>query len=164
MEFTMHEKTVVTNGQPPVVGTDFPDFKLAAEPDGTVSLADVKGKYTLISVVPDIDTRVCSLSTKKFNQQVDNFPAINFLTVSTNTPEQQKNWCAAEGVSKIKLLSDQEHQFGLALGLYIETAGIDARSIWLLDKNGTIIYRELVKEMTHEPDYEQVLAKIKTVL
>lgn len=164
VEFTMHEKPVVTNGEPPAVGATFPEFKLIAAKDQTISLDDVKGKYTLISVVPDIDTRVCSLSTKKFNQQVDNFPAINFLTVSTNTLEEQKNWCAAEGVSKIQLLSDQDHQFGSALGIYIAAAKIDARSIWLLDQNGTIIYRELVTEMTHEPNYEQVLAKVKAVL
>jgi thiol peroxidase len=65
VEFTMHEKPVVTNGEPPAVGATFPEFKLIAAKDQTISLDDVKGKYTLISVVPDIDTRVCSLSTKK---------------------------------------------------------------------------------------------------
>lgn len=160
MQISMHGEPLTTNGQPPVVGEQFPEFALKTSDSQSLGLTDLSGKVTLISVVPDIDTRVCSLSTKKFNQKVDQFPGINFLTISTNTPEQQQNWCAAADVTKIRLVSDQEHQLGEKLGIYVATKGIDSRSIWILDENGRIVYRELIIEQTNEPAYSQVLAKL----
>lgn len=114
-------------------------------------------KVSLISVVPDIDTRVCSLSTKRFNQEVDNYNNINFYTISTNTLEQQKNWCAAEGVAKLELLSDATAEFGKAMGLYVEEKGIDARSIWIVDTEGKVLYQELLTEQSDEPNYAKAL-------
>ncbi len=114
-------------------------------------------KVSLISVVPDIDTRVCSLSTKRFNQEVDKYNNINFYTISTNTLEQQKNWCAAEGVAKLELLSDATAEFGKAMGLYVEEKGIDARSIWIVDTKGTVLYQELLAEQSNEPNYAKAL-------
>lgn len=114
-------------------------------------------KVSLISVVPDIDTRVCSLSTKRFNQEVDKYNNINFYTISTNTLEQQKDWCAAEGVAKLELLSDATAEFGKAMGLYVEEKRIDARSIWIVDTKGTVLYQELLAEQSNEPNYAKAL-------
>ncbi len=107
--------------------------------------------------MPDIDTRVCSLSTKRFNQEVDKYNNINFYTISTNTLEQQKDWCAAEGVAKLELLSDATAEFGKAMGLYVEEKGIDARSIWIVDTKGTVLYQELLAEQSNEPNYAKAL-------
>lgn len=160
MKITMHGKPLETNGQPPQIGDQFPKFELTTTTAQKISSAKITGKYTLISFVPDINTRVCSLSTKKFNQAIDNFPNINFLTISTNTPEQQKNWCAAEGVTKMKLVSDQDHVLGQDLGLYVAAGKFDSRSVWLLNPAGKIIYRELIIEQSNEPAYSQALNKL----
>lgn len=157
MEITRKNEFLSTNGEPPVVGDKFPLAELTKKDGSTVSTKDLLDKVTLISVVPDINTRVCSISTKHFNKEADQFTGINFYTVSTNTPGDQENWCAAEGVKNMELLSDEQHDFGKKLGLFIEASGVDSRSIWIIDDQQKIIYRELIMEMTDEPNYDAAL-------
>ncbi|GBG94583.1 thiol peroxidase [Ligilactobacillus salitolerans] len=163
MQITRHDEPLQTIGDPQKVGEKLPEFTLTDAVGQTVASKDLLNKPTLISVVPDINTRVCSISTKRFNQEVDQYPEINFLTISTNTPEQQKDWCAAEGVANMQLFSDQELDFGKKTGLYISEAGVDSRSIWVVDQAGTIVYQELVPEMTHEPNYAAALGFISAL-
>ena len=92
---------------------------------------------------------------------MDKFPEVNFLTISTNTIEDQQTWCAAEDVKNMQLMSDKNFSFGKATGLLIPESGILARSVWVLDPNGKILYRELVDEITHEPNYDAVLNELK---
>lgn len=157
MQVTMKNEPLSTNGEPPKVGMQLPDFKVKKADGSSVSLADLGNQPTLVSVVPNINTSVCSISTKHFNSEVDNFDGFNFFTISTNTPVEQKNWCATEGVKKMKLLSDESHDFGKNMGLYIESVGLDARSIWIVDSNKKILYRELIKELTNEPNYDAAI-------
>ncbi|WEV40730.1 thiol peroxidase [Lactobacillus sp. ESL0681] len=157
MQITMKNAPLSTNGQPPVVGNKLPDFKVE-KADGTiVNMVELITRPTLISVVPNINTSVCSISTKRFNSEVDNYSGINFYTISTNTNTEQKNWCAAEGVKQMELLSDAHHDFGEQMGLFVEDAGIDARSIWIVDTDKKVIYQELIQEMTDEPNYNAAL-------
>lgn len=157
MQITMKNKPLTTNGQPPIVGANLPDFEIKNANGSTAKMTELVDQPTLISVVPNINTSVCSISTKHFNGEVDKYQNINFYTVSTNTPAEQKNWCAAEGVTKMKLLSDETHDFGKKMGLYIESAGIDSRSIWIVDAKQKILYQELIHEMTNEPNYDAAL-------
>lgn len=157
VRITRHEQPTTTNGEPTEIESSFPEFELKGTQGETVKSSDISGKYTLISVVPDINTRVCSLSTKKFNEDVDSFPNINFLTISTNTIEQQQDWCAAEGVTKMKLLSDAEGSLGKSIGIFVEDGRVDARSIWILDPDGEVAYRELIIEQSNEPNYQAAL-------
>lgn len=120
-------------------------------------MSELINQPTLISVVPNINTSVCSISTKRFNGEVDKYQNINFYTVSTNTPAEQKDWCAAEDVENMELLSDESHDFGEKMGLFVESAGIDARSIWIVDADNKVLYQELIHEMTNEPNYDAAL-------
>lgn len=157
MKITMKKVPMSTNGEPPVIGEKLPDFEVKKSDSSTVGLSGLVTRPTLISVVPNINTSVCSISTKHFNGEVDNYEGINFYTISTNTPDEQENWCAAEGVTKMKLLSDDNKDFGKKMGLYVKTAGIDSRSIWIVDTDKKVLYRELIKEITDEPDYTAAL-------
>lgn len=123
MEILFHGVATKTNGTPVKVGEKLPAFAVKDAADTVKTGTQLFTKVSLISVVPDIDTRVCSLSTKRFNQEVDKYNNINFYTISTNTLEQQKDWCAAEGVAKLELLSDATAEFGKAMGLYVEEKG-----------------------------------------
>ncbi len=157
MKITMKNEPLTTNGQPPVVGANLPDFEVK-KADGTiVKMSELINQPTLISVVPNINTSVCSISTKRFNGEVDKYQNINFYTVSTNTPAEQKDWCAAEDVENMELLSDESHDFGEKMGLFVESAGIDARSIWIVDADSKVLYQELIHEMTNEPNYDAAL-------
>lgn len=161
MQITRHGTPQVTNGNPPSLGHALPNFTLTNADSKQVTAADFKGHYSLISVVPDINTRVCSISTKQFNQAMDEFDGIGFYTISTNTIAQQNNWCAAEDVHHIQLLSDDDANFGTAMGLYVPDNHTDARSVWIIAPDEHIAYRELIVEQTQEPDYGSALAYLE---
>ncbi|WP_251547232.1 thiol peroxidase [Limosilactobacillus caecicola] len=161
MEITINGEKRQLVGNPPVVGEELPHFKVFDRDNQKVKTRFLFGKPTLLSVVPDINTSVCSLQTKKFNQKMDDFSGVNFLTISTNPVAEQQNWCAAEGVKNIQLVSDHEQSFGYAMNLLIPDEGVLARSVWVIDQDGKIVYREIVNELTDEPDYETALAELK---
>ena len=160
MKITRLGKEFATLTAVPEVGDQLPEFTVKNSNGQTVQLSDLLTKTLLISVVPDINTSVCSLQTKKFNEEVDQYGDINFVTISTNTPSQQSQWCAAQNVKKMQLLSDQEQNFGKATHLLMGDSGLLARSVWVINSQGQIIYREIVGEMTNEPNYNQVLDQL----
>lgn len=160
MKITRLGKEFATLTAVPEVGDQFPEFTVKNSNGQTVQLSDLLTKTLLISVVPDINTSVCSLQTKKFNEEVDQYGNINFVTISTNTPSQQSQWCAAQNVKKMQLLSDQEQNFGKATHLLMGDSGLLARSVWVINSQGQIIYREISGEMTNEPNYNQVLDQL----
>ncbi|WP_179394382.1 thiol peroxidase [Lacticaseibacillus absianus] len=161
MQITRHGAPQQTVGEPPMIGRTLPDFTVTAADGQPLTRAALNGQYTLISVVPDINTRVCSISTKNFNQAMEGFNTVGFYTVSTNTTDQQQDWCAAEDVHRIQLVSDAAGEFGTALGLLVPDNHTDARSVWVIDPAGKIVYRELVLEQTDEPDYDAALAYLE---
>lgn len=162
---TLKGNPVELSGELPQVGQPAPDFELTANDLSTVRLSDDAGKVRIISVIPSVDTPVCSLETKRFNTEVANLPEdVVFYTVSVDTPFAQKRWCGAEGVEKIKLLSDYKNnnKFGHDYGLYIASPlGAHARAIFIVDKDDKIAYSQLVPEIAQEPDYDEVLAKAR---
>lgn len=161
MRITINGEPRQLLGTPPTVGDRLPKFTFTNKDGKTQDSSQLLGKPTVLSVVPDINTPVCSLQTKRFNEEVDQFPDINFLTISTNSVADQQKWCAAEGVKNMQLVSDASKSFGKASGLLLPEDGILARSVWLINKDGIITYRQIVKELVDEPNYDQVLAELK---
>lgn len=161
---TLKGNPVQLSGNPPQVGDAAPDFELTANDLSKVKLSDSAGKVRILSVVPSIDTPVCSIETKRFNTELDKLSDdIVGYTISVDTPFAQKRWCGAEGVEKMKLLSDYKGGgFGRDYGIYIaEPLGAHARSIFIVDKDGKIAYTQLVPEIAQEPDYDEVLQKAR---
>ena len=152
-----------TNGDIPRPGEPAPEFKLVANDMSAVTLADTAGKIRIISVVPSVDTPVCSIETARFNKELDSLPdSVIGYTVSVDTPFAQKRWCAAEGVEKMKLLSDfKGHKMIQDYGLYLADIGISARCVFVIDGSGKVAYTQLVPEVTEEPDYAKVLEEAR---
>ena len=144
-------------------GDKAPDFKLVDTNLQPVTLADSKGKTRLLSVVPSIDTPVCDLQTKRFNQEASGFPAnVAVLTVSMDLPFAQGRWCGLTGAGKVQMLSDyREHAFGQAYGVLIKELQLLSRAVFVIGPEDTVQYAEYVKEVTEHPDYEKVLEFIK---
>ena len=149
-------------GKQPEVGKKAPDFNLKNLSDKAIALSALAGTPVLISVVPDIDTRICSIQTKRFNQEAGATEGVAFLTISNNTKEEQSNWCAAEGVD-MEMLRDTENQFGEAYGLFIPEMGHLARAIFVVDKEGILAYEKISEEISEEPDYTAALEKAKSL-
>ncbi len=145
------------------VGDTVPDFRVVDNGLQPLTLADLKGKAALISVVPSLDTPVCDTMTRKFNEEAAKLPAgMAVFTVSLDLPFAQKRWCGNAGIDRVKTLSDyQDRAFGLNWGLLIKELKLLARAVYVIDKAGKVVYREIVKEVTAEPDYAAALAAAK---
>jgi len=147
-------------------GDAAPDFKVVDNGLQPVTLGDTRGKVRLITVVPSLDTPVCDTMTRKFNDQAAKLPDdMVVYTVSLDLPFAQKRWCGNAGIEKVKTLSDyQDRSFGLSYGVLIKELKLLARSVFVIDKNDKVAYREIVKEVTAEPDYEAALAAAKKLV
>ncbi len=155
-------------GEAVAVGQAAPEFKLHYFKDGMqeLTLADLKGKPSLISVVPSLDTPVCATQTKTFNEKVGELgDSINAVTVSLDLPFAMNRFCGAENVTNVQPASDyQDRNFGNAWGTLIEELKIMARAIFVLDAEGMIKYVEYVGEVAEEPNYDAAMAALKELL
>ena len=150
------------------VGQQAPDFTLHYFEGGlkTITPKDLKGKPTFISVVPSLDTPVCQKQTKHFNQELANLgDKINAVTVSLDLPFAMNRFCGAEDIKNMKVGSDyQDRNFGRNWGMLIEELKLLARGVFVLDKDGKVVYAEQVKEVASEPNYDAALAALKSQL
>ena len=166
-------KAVTFKGEPHTLvgpqlkpGDKAPDFTCLNVLD-KVSLASTPAKPRLFSVVPSLDTPVCSMQTKKFDEALAGYKdKLACYTVSLDLPFAQKRFCSAEHVANMQTLSDvHNHSFGQNYGVLIEGLPLPllSRAVFVVDKNGTITYAQYVPEVTQEPDYNAALAAVKAV-
>jgi len=154
-------------GEAVQVGQPAPDFNLKYYEGGmqTLTPADLKGKPTLLSIVPSLDTAVCAVQTKRFNEELGKLgDNIHAVTVSLDLPFAQNRFCGAESIT-MKVASDyQDRTFGQNYGLLIEELKLLARGVVVLDADGNIAYVETVPEVTNEPNYEAALDALKKLV
>ena len=159
------EKYLTLLGKQINVGDIAPNFKVVDNSFSPVEFNQFKQKVILISVVPSLDTGVCSLQTKRFNEEVANFSEnVVMLTISNDLPFAQKRFCNTEKINNIKVLSDSVwRDFGSKYGLLIKDMGLLTRAIIIIDSQSKIAYKELVANISQQPDYTKVLAKLKAL-
>ena len=147
-------------------GDPAPDVEVLDNDLNPVRLSSFKGKICVLSIVPSLDTPVCDMQTRRFNDEAGKLgDDVVILTISMDLPFAQKRWCGAAGVDKVSTFSDhREAAFGEAYGVLIKELRLLARAIFVVDKQGTIQYRQLVKEVSEEPNYEAVLEAIKRLV
>lgn len=156
-------KPVTLTGQQFQVGQIADDFTLLATDLSKKSLSDFKGKK-VISVVPSIDTGICSTQTRKFNQELANLDDTYVITISVDLPFAQARWCGAEGLDKAIMLSDYyDHSFGKAYGLLMEEWHLLARAVLVLDQDNKVVYTEYVENVNTEPDYDAAIQALKSI-
>ncbi len=147
------------------VGKPAPDFTVHYFEGGLkkLSLADLKGKPTILSVVPSLDTPVCAMQTKKFNEQLGALgDKVNAVTISLDLPFAMNRFCGAESIKNMRVGSDyQDRNFGESWGTLIEELKILSRAIFVLDADGKIVYAEYVPEVASEPNYETAMAALQ---
>jgi thiol peroxidase len=145
-------------------GDTAPDFECLAGLE-IVKLGTTPAKTRLFSVVPSLDTPVCSMQTKKFNDGLAGLKdKVASYTISLDLPFAQKRFCEAEKITNLQSLSDvRNHSFGKNYGVLLEGLPLPllARAIFVVDKNNKITYSEYVPEVTSEPDYNKALAAVK---
>ena len=155
-------------GEEVKVGQQAPYFKVHYFEGGLKSITPccLKGKATILSVVPSLDTGVCATQTKKFNEQLGALgDKVNAVTISLDLPFAMNRFCGAETVKNMKVGSDyQDRSFGTKWGMLIEELMLLARGVFVLDKGGKVVHAETVKEVTSEPNYEAAMSALKAAV
>ena len=162
-QVTFGGKPVRLVGRHCEVGEKAPSFTLV---DGSLQCVPSErfyGKVRIYSVFPSVDTPVCSLQNIRFNREAAQLgDDVVVLSVSVDLPFAQKRFCAAEGIDRVYVLSDYcELDFGLKYGFVLEGYRLLARGVVVVDRDDTVRYVEYVPEVSHEPDYEQVLHVVR---
>ncbi len=160
---TMKGKALALAGRGPEVGDQAPDFAGLNGELNVVRLSDFAGKVVLISAAVSVDTGVCAVQTRRFNEELESLPEdVVVLAVSMDLPFALGRFCGAEGLDRIRALSDhRDAQFGPAYGVLIEDMRLLARAIFVVDRQGRIAYKEIVPEVTDHPDYDAALAAVR---
>ncbi len=164
-EIKLKGNPIHISGNIPSKGDAAPDFVLTKTDMSDVSLKDFTGKKTVLNIFPSIDTPVCAMSVRKFNEEASKLGNTVVLCISEDLPFAQARFCGAEGIKNVVLLSDmRKRDFGKKYGLEIvdgPIAGLLARSVIIIDENRKVKYTQLVPEIAQEPDYEAVLQALK---
>ena len=163
VQITFKKNPVTLPGREVKVGDQAPDFTSLANDLSPVTLQDTAGKVRLISVVPSLDTGVCSDQTKRFSEEAASLGEnVEVLTVSADLPFAQKRWTTINNVDSITTLSDhRDLSFGEAYGVTMQELRLLARSIFVVDENDKVAYVEYVPEGTDHPDYDKALQAVK---
>lgn len=152
-------------GNPVKVGDPAPNFTVLANDLSPVTLDDFKDTVRIISVVPSLDTPVCDQQTRRFNEEAAKLPGVTVLTISVDLPFAQKRWCGAAGIDKVKTLSDhRDLSFGMAYGVVMQDLRLLARAVFVVDKQGKLVYVEYVPDVGQHPNYEAALEAAKAAL
>ncbi len=163
---TMKGNPLTLTGQEVKVGQKAPDFTVVGNDLSPVTLSSFSGKVIVVSSVPSLDTGVCDVMTRRFNDEAGKLgDEVVVLTISMDLPFAQNRWCGATGVTHVTTLSDyQTADFGQKYGLLIKELRLLARAVLVIDKAGVVRYVQVVPEIATEPDYDAVLKAVNDVL
>jgi len=165
-QITLKGDPVHTIGELPKVGDKAPDFLLTKTDLSDISLKDVSGKKIILNIFLGVDTSVCSISLARFNEEIRKFDNAIVVGVSMDLPFAHARFCEAEGMENVITASElRNREFGSNYGVRMvdgPLAGLLARAIVVIDENSKVIYTQLVREISEEPDYDKALNMLKT--
>jgi thiol peroxidase len=132
---------------------------------GDVVVGGAQGTKQLLIVVPSLDTGVCATETRNFNAKAAELEGVKTVVISLDLPFASGRFCSAEGIDKLTVASDFRNKdfannYGVLLGGSV-LAGVTCRAIFAVDENGVVTYKEIVPEITEEPNYDAALASVK---
>lgn len=161
---SLRGQAINTNGDLPKTGEMAPDFRLVTAKLEDKCLSDFGGKKVLLNIVPSLDTRVCAVSTKKFNDLAAKRDDVVMLMISADLPFAQSRFCEMEKLNNVQTLSMmRSRNFAKDYGVLLvdgPLAGITARAVIVIDEQGKVIYTELVEDVANEPNYDAAIAAL----
>lgn len=164
-QVTFKGSPVNTKSNLPEVGAAAPDFSLTKVDLSSVSLSGLHGKKVVLNIFPSLDTPVCAASVRKFNSELNALENVVVLCISKDLPFAHKRFCETEGLENVVSASEyKDSSFSDAYGITLADGaleGLFARSVVVVDESGKVVYKELVHEITEEPNYESALAVVK---
>ncbi len=163
-QITFKGNPIHTSGELPAQGSAAPDFTLVKQDLSETVLSDYKGKRLVLNIFPSIDTGICAISVRKFNEKAAVLKNTVVLCVSLDLPFAQSRFCGAEGIKNVVTASAFRSAFGDHYGVTIADgplAGLLSRAVVVIDEKGKVIYTEQVPEIAQEPNYDSALAALK---
>lgn len=143
-------------------GDTAPDFELVDKSMQPVNLSKTGGDVRIFSVIPSLDTPICDMQTKRFNEEAVNLPGVKVYTISMDLPFAQARWCGAFGIDRVEMLSDHRAgSFGAAYGTLIKEWRIESRAVFVVDSQNKLQHAEYVREVADHPDYEAALEQAR---
>lgn len=161
---TLKGNTLNTIGNLPQNQSKAENIKLVKTDLSTLNLTDYLGKKVVLNIFPSVDTGVCAQSVRQFNKDLSSLENTVVICISKDLPFAQNRFCAAEGLDNVIMASDFRTDFGTTYGVEMTDGplkGLLARAVVVLNEEGTIVYTELVPEITIEPNYEAAIQAIK---
>ena len=160
---TLRGNPFSTNGELPAVGSSAPGFSLVGSDLSEITADSLTGKKVVLNIFPSIDTPTCAASVRTFNERAAGRDDTVVLCVSEDLPFAAGRFCGAEGIENVKTGSGFRGSFADDYGVRLQDgplAGLTARSVVVLDANGTVVHTQLVGEIADEPDYDAALAAL----
>ena len=162
------KKTISFKGTPVTIedklniGDVFPNFRAVTKTLSEFELDDYRGKKIIVNTFPSVDTGVCALQTINFNREVRDLADTVVITVSKDLPFALGRFCADKEINNAITVSDYKYRdFENNNGLLVEELGLLARSVFVLDEDGVIRYKEVLEEIGEEPNYTTALDALK---
>ncbi len=162
---TLKGNKVNVEGHLPASGTQAPEFTLVKSDLSEITLSSLKGKKVVMNIFPSLDTSVCAMSVRKFNELAAGLDNTVVLAISKDLPFAHARFCTTEGIERVIGLSAfRNPDFGRDYGVALADgplAGLLARAVTIQEEQVKVTYTELVPEITQEPDYDKALQSLK---
>jgi thiol peroxidase len=140
------------------------NFTLTAITMAPVTGESLAGKPRIYCTIPSVDTGVCDIEMRRFNQEAAKIEGVTIYAISNDLPFAQKRWCGAAGIDKVQTLSDyKDRSFGPAFGVFVPEKGLLVRAVFVIDKNDVVRHVEYVANVGTEPNYEAALTAAKAM-
>ncbi len=156
-------ETVQTVGELPAVGSQAPDFTLTAADLSDITLSDYAGRRVVLNIFPSIDTGVCAISVRRFNELAASLDNTTVVCVSADLPFALGRFCGAEGIDDVIVGSTFRSSFPDAYGTRFETGpmrGLNSRAVVVIDGDGSVLHTEQVANTGDEPNYDAAVAAL----
>jgi thiol peroxidase len=158
---------VTLSGPTLSVGDRAPEAVVVTKDLQEKMVGGAKGVVQVIITVPSLDTPVCETETKKFNEMLAGMEGVDVTVISMDLPFAEKRFCESFNIGNVTVASDFRYRDMEKYGVLIAEGalkGILARAVFIVDKDGKVAYIQLVPEITQEPNYEEVVKKVKELL
>ncbi|RII07917.1 putative thiol peroxidase [Streptomyces sp. YIM 130001] len=159
---TFRGSPVTLLGPEIAAGDRAPDFTVVDSALTPFRFSSLSGTTRVISAVPSLETPVCDLQSRRFNETVAEFPGLSVLTVSVDLPFTQARWCGAAGAKDMRTLSDhRDLSFGMAYGVAIKEFRLLTRAVFVVDASDTVVHAEYVADIGQAPDFDAVVSAVQ---
>lgn len=167
MQITVHGTVTKLKGKDLVVGAEAPAARVTKLDGSQNVIGMIAPKAQLLISIPSLKTEVCSLGAKKFNELVAKYTKLQTIMVTTDDREFVAEYAKNEAIENAELVIDTQRHFAKKYGLLIEEGKLKerlARAVFLIDREGVVVYKELVGEIVDEVDYDKCIAAIEELL